>query len=155
MFPLKKITSGKCRKIKNTLWQKTFTTNFTNIQKKNLNQKQKRILRLNKKPQNQKKKIDNILASKKLNDAFKKNAIQAVLAAGGVVTETTALQAEAIVAGKATVTTNAFSTALKGLWLNIAPVLATIWPLIVALGALVAAWAIYDNATGAAAENAE
>lgn len=105
--------------------------------------------------QNQKKKIDNILASKKLNDAFKKNAIQAVLAAGGVVTETTALQAEAIVAGKATVTTNAFSTALKGLWLNIAPVLATIWPLIVALGALVAAWAIYDNATGAAAENAE
>lgn len=105
--------------------------------------------------QNQKKKIDNILASKKLNDAFKKNAIQAVLAAGGVVTETTALQAEAIVAGKATVTTNAFSTALKGLWLNIAPVLATIWPLIVALGALVAAWAIYNNATGAAAENAE
>ena len=105
--------------------------------------------------QNQKKKIDNILASKKLNDAFKKNAIQAVLAAGGVVTETTALQAEAIVAGKATVTTNAFSTALKGLWLNIAPVLATIWPLIVALGALVAAWAIYDNATGAAAKNAE
>ena len=105
--------------------------------------------------QNQKKKIDNILASKKLNDAFKKNAIQAVLAAGGVVTETTALQAEAIVAGKATVTTNAFSTALKGLWLNIVPVLATIWPLIVALGALVAAWAIYDNATGAAAENAE
>lgn len=105
--------------------------------------------------QNQKKKIDNILASKKLNDAFKKNAIQAVLAAGGVVTETTALQAEAIVAGKAAVTTNAFSTALKGLWLNIVPVLATIWPLIVALGALVAAWAIYDNATGAAAENAE
>lgn len=105
--------------------------------------------------QNQKKKIDNILASKKLNDAFKKNAIQAVLAAGGVVTETTALQAEAIVAGKATVTTNAFSTALKGLWLNIVPVLPTIWPLIVALGALVAAWAIYDNATGAAAENAE
>lgn len=105
--------------------------------------------------QNQKKKIDNILASKKLNDAFKKNAIQAVLAAGGVVTETTALQAEAIVAGKATVTTNAFSTALKGLWLNITPVLATIWPLIVALGALVAAWAIYNNATGAAAENAE
>ena len=105
--------------------------------------------------QNQKKKIDNILASKKLNDAFKKNAIQAVLAAGGVVTETTALQAEAIVAGKATVTTNAFSTALKGLWLNIAPVLATIWPLIVALGALVAAWTIYNNATGAAAENAE
>ena len=105
--------------------------------------------------QNQKKKIDNILASKKLNDAFKKNAIQAVLAAGGVVTETTALQAEAIVAGKATVTTNAFSTALKGLWLNIAPVLATIWPLIVALGGLVAAWAIYNNATGAAAENAE
>lgn len=105
--------------------------------------------------QNQKKKIDNILASKKLNDAFKKNAIQAVLAAGGVVTETTALQAEAIVAGKATVTTNAFSTALKGLWLNIAPVLATIWPLIVALGALVAAWAIYNNATGVAAENAE
>lgn len=105
--------------------------------------------------QNQKKKIDNILASKKLNDAFKKNAIQAVLAAGGVVTETTALQAEAIVAGKATVTTNAFSTALKGLWLNIAPVLATIWPLIIALGALVAAWAIYNNATGAAAENAE
>lgn len=105
--------------------------------------------------QNQKKKIDNILASKKLNDAFKKNAIQAVLAAGGVVTETTALQAEAIVAGKATVTTNAFSTALKGLWLNIAPVLATIWPLIVALGALVAAWAIYNNTTGAAAENAE
>ncbi len=105
--------------------------------------------------QNQKKKIDNILASKKLNDAFKKNAIQAVLAAGGVVTETTALQAEAIVAGKATVTTNAFSTALKGLWLNIVPVLATIWPLIVALGALVAAWAIYNNATGAAAENAE
>lgn len=105
--------------------------------------------------QNQKKKIDNILASKKLNDAFKKNAIQAVLAAGGVITETTALQAEAIVAGKATVTTNTFSTALKGLWLNIVPVLATIWPLIVALGALVAAWAIYNNATGAAAENAE
>ena len=104
---------------------------------------------------NQKAKIDNILASKKLNDAFKKNAIEAVLAAGGVVTETTALQAEAIIAGKATVATNAFSTALKGLWLNIAPILAVIWPLIVAVGALVAAWALYDNATGAAAENAE
>lgn len=105
--------------------------------------------------QNQKKKIDNILVSKKLNDAFKKNAIQAVLAAGGVVTETTALQAEAIVAGKATVATNAFSTALKGLWLNIVPLLPVIVPLVIALGALVAVWAIYNNATGAAAENAE
>lgn len=99
--------------------------------------------------------ILNTLANSKLTDENKKNLIALILRRAGLSADTAALHANNLVTGAATVVTKSFSAALKELWASLVPLLPVIIPLAVALGALVAAWAIYDNATGAAAENAE
>ena len=99
--------------------------------------------------------ILNTLANSKLTDENKKNLIALILRRAGLSADTAALHANNLVTGTATVVTKSFSAALKELWASLVPLLPVIIPLAVALGALVAAWAIYDNATGAAAKNAE
>lgn len=99
--------------------------------------------------------ILNTLANSKLTDENKKNLIALILRRAGLSADTAALHANNLVTGTATVVTKSFSAALKELWASLVPLLPVIVPLAIALGALVAAWAIYDNATGAAAENAE
>lgn len=99
--------------------------------------------------------ILNTLANSKLTDENKKNLIALILRRARLSADTEALQANNLVTGTATVVTKSFSAALKELWASLVPLLPVIIPLAVALGALVAAWAIYDNATGAAAKNAE
>lgn len=99
--------------------------------------------------------ILNTLANSKLTDENKKNLIALILRRAGLSADTAALHANNLVTGTATVVTKSFSAALKELWASLIPLLPVIVPLAIALGALVAAWALYDNATGAAAENAE
>lgn len=99
--------------------------------------------------------ILNTLANSKLTDENKKNLIALILRRAGLSVDTAALHANNLVTGTATVVTKSFSAALKELWASLVPLLPVIVPLAIALGALVAAWAIYDNATGAAAENAK
>lgn len=99
--------------------------------------------------------ILNTLANSKLTDENKKNLIALILRRAGLSADTAALHANNLVTGTATVVTKSFSAALKELWASLVPLLPVIIPLTIALGALVAAWAIYDNAIGAAAENAE
>lgn len=99
--------------------------------------------------------ILNTLANSKLTDENKKNLIALILRRAGLSTDTAALHANNLVTGTATVVTKSFSAALKELWASLVPLLPVIVPLAIALGALVAAWAIYDNATGAVAENAK
>lgn len=99
--------------------------------------------------------ILNTLANSKLTDENKKNLIALILRRAGLSADTAALHANNLVTETATVVTRSFSAALKELWASLIPLLPVIIPLTIALGALVAAWAIYDNATGAAAENAE
>lgn len=99
--------------------------------------------------------ILNTLANSKLTDENKKNLIALILRRAGLSADTAALHANNLVTGTATVVTKSFSAALKELWASLVPLLPVIIPLTIALGALVAAWVIYDNAIGAAAENAE
>lgn len=99
--------------------------------------------------------IANILADQSLSASRQKTKIFCALRTAGLDKDTAALWMNKIMEDQATFATKSFSLALKELWASLVPLLPVIIPLTIALGALVAAWALYDNATGAAAENAE